>query len=189
MNRTVLWVIAVVLIGIGVHISAVLAVPYLAKDDAWGRLARLGGLNETAMLPAPTPFGQVLPEMDPNLRYAMCRFDLGEGPLRVEAVLPPAYWSAAFYDRNAANFYTLNNRAGRDGKLNFWVATERQLLGLAPDDPLAVTEELVVKAPAAQGLILFRGLVADPSFQREVEAALEATVCRRAGERAGEPAP
>ena len=88
--------LAVVLAGL-IHIVAVLTLPMLAPKNAWARLVPLGPANSMIMLPPPSPGQQVMPMMAPDVRYAFCRFDLTDGPVRLRATIPDDLWLIAFY--------------------------------------------------------------------------------------------
>ena len=79
-------VLCLVLAGL-IHIMAVLTLPLLAPRNAQARLAELGPANTMIQLPASVPGRQVMPMMAPDVRYAMCRYDLSNGPVRLRAAV------------------------------------------------------------------------------------------------------
>ena len=79
-------VLCVVLAGL-IHIVAVLTLPALAPKNAQARLAALGPANTMIELPAAAPGRQAMPMMAPDVRYAFCRFDLTNGPIRLSATI------------------------------------------------------------------------------------------------------
>jgi len=89
-------VLGLVLAGI-IHIIAVLTLPMLAPKNAHARLAALGPANNMIELPAAAPGRQVMPMMAPDVRYAFCRFDLANGPVRLKAAVPDDLWLIALY--------------------------------------------------------------------------------------------
>ena len=64
-------------------------------------------------LPAPSPGRQAMPMMAPDVRYAFCRFDLANGPIRLRAAIADELWLIALYTPEGENFYTV---AGADMK-------------------------------------------------------------------------
>lgn len=182
MNRYLPWIVGGAILGGIIHIVAVLVLPGYATGDAWHRLARFGGFNQLHILPTATPFGQAIADMDPALEYAICRFDISEGPLRIDAVVPPVYWSVAIYDRNAGNYYTLNNRSAGGDTVRLWVADQEQILQILPDTPAdavaSVPDILLVKSPERYGLAILRAMVPDESLRQTAIEALQASDCQ-----------
>src|SRR5262249_11001088 len=89
-------VIVLVLAGL-IQIIAVLTLPMLAPKNAHARLAALGPANTMIELPAAAPGRQVMPMMAPDVRYAFCRFDLANGPVRLKAAVPDDLWLIDLY--------------------------------------------------------------------------------------------
>src|SRR5262245_42931672 len=94
-----------------IHIVAVLTLPMLAPKNAHARLAALGPTNIMIELPAAAPGHQVMPMMAPDVRYAFCRFDLANGPVRLTASVADDLWLVALYTPEGDNFYSV---AGAD---------------------------------------------------------------------------
>lgn len=172
-----IWIAGGVLLGVIIHILVVFAVPTVAVADAWSKLARLGEEHAMIDLPAPGDSQAALPGLDPNMRYAVCRFDLSDRPLRIEAAVPEDYWSIALYDRRGVNYYTLNDRSVPGRGVTLWIANRRQLLVMQPETPEEQEDRLIVGARGDQGFVLVQALVATPSRADMVQAALEQTHC------------
>ena len=51
--RTLLWVGAGIVLGGIIHIAVILALPTLASEGLWPRIAALGALNKTVVLAVP----------------------------------------------------------------------------------------------------------------------------------------
>lgn len=169
--------IAVVLAGI-IHIAAVLALPYLAPENAWARLVPLGPANTMIELPAPSPGHQALPLETPDMRYAFCRFDLAKGPVSLTAAIPDDLWLIAFYTPQGDNFYTVSGADIKNGRINLVIAEETQDVPEAsPDAPEEADEAVVVKSPVKQGIALIRAPLAGPSYASRAEESLKATYC------------
>jgi len=105
-------VLGLVLAGL-IHIVAVLTLPMLAPRNAQARLAALGPANTMIELPPASPGHQAMPMMAPDVRYAFCRFDLTNGPIRLRAAIADELWLIALYTPEGENFYTV---AGADMK-------------------------------------------------------------------------
>ena len=76
---------ATAILAVLVHFVVVLLAPYVASRDAFARLAPLGALNDTVLMPRGSPAAKMLPYADPAVAMAFCRYDLASGPVRVQA--------------------------------------------------------------------------------------------------------
>src|SRR5690606_32757429 len=82
------WLTGVIALSGVIHIGTILAIPRLAPHDAWSRIAAEVPGNGFTALPIARPGAEVIPLMDPSVQYGVCRYDLSEGPLGMEAMLP-----------------------------------------------------------------------------------------------------
>ena len=179
MKFSVLWSLGGLMLGGIIHIASVLWVPVTAANDSWTRIAGLGSANMLHVL-APTQDGRApLPDLDPSLRHAVCRYDLTDGPLLITSQVPLVYWSVALYDRRGLNYYAINDRLVAGRNIRLWVATKQQLLAIEPQTPETVEDDqrLLIGAPGVLGFAVFRALVPGPSFEALVDNAFEATSC------------
>ena len=179
---------AIVLAGL-IHVIAVLTLPLLAPRTAYARLADLGPANTIIKLPALERGQQVMPKLAPDVRYAMCLFDLTEGPIYLRANVPDELWLIAFYTPIGENFYTV---VGSDMKRNnvvLVVTTEDQSVADATSSSAEALENLVVvNSPVSKGIALIRAPLAGLSRSFEAERALEAAYCGRQQAQATVPA-
>ena len=104
--------------------------------------------------------GDPLPGRDPSLATAICRYDLGRGPLRVSAAVGSARFMAlSIHSRTGLAFYGLNDRAGNDGKLDLVLMTPAQLdRAVAADVEDAPVRDVRVVAPEDEGFITLDAL-------------------------------
>jgi len=185
MKTTLLWALGGLIFGGIIHIFSVLWIPMTAEKDSWTQLARLGPVNAFHRFPPAREGETTLPDMDPSLRYAVCRYDLSGGLLQITARVPPVYWSVTLYDRRGVNYYALNDRLVAGREITLWVATPRQLLAVAPQsaEGSISDERLLIGAPAEIGFAVLRALVPGPSHETVVAEALDATRCAVVGPR------
>lgn len=175
--KSVGWIAGGLILGLIIHIISVLILPSMAEHNAWARLARYGGFNTLHVLPAATPQIEAIADMDPSIRYAICRYDLEKGPLKIVATIPQNYWSLAIYDQSGGNYFTLNNRsAGRDS-LTLWIADQRQILALEPENQEDAEDRLIVKSLSRYGIAIFRILVASASYETIARATFASSNC------------
>jgi uncharacterized membrane protein len=180
---------AVVLAGL-IHVVAVLTLPVLAPRDAHARLSALGPANTIIQLPALKPGQQVMPNMAPDVRYAMCLFDLTEGPVHLRANIPDELWLIAFYTPIGENFYTVIGADMKRGNVDLVVTTKDQSVADATSDsPEALENLLVVNSPSSKGIALIRAPLAGPSRSFEAERALQKSYCGQQPAAATAPTP
>jgi uncharacterized membrane protein len=169
--------LCIVLAGL-IHIAAVLSLPALAPKNAWARLVPLGPANSMILLPPASPGQEVMPMMAPDVRYAVCRFDLGHGPVRLKAVVPDDLWLIAFYTPEGDNFYTVASADMKSGKIDLIIAkADQQVAEAGVDAPEESDDVVVVTSPAGEGVALIRAPLSGPSRAATAELALKATSC------------
>ena len=97
-----------VAMAIAVHLASI----YLAPDLIMRRVIKTVA-SESAQPYWPPPIDHtqrriVMPS--PDLLYAVCAYDLSQGPLQVElAASYPRYWSIALYNSRSDNFMTVSS--------------------------------------------------------------------------------
>lgn len=161
-----------------IHVVAVLTLPMLAPRDAQARLAALGPTNTMIQLPAPAPGRQVMPMMAPDVRYAVCRYDLSKGPVRLRARIADGLWLIAFYTPLGENFYAIAGADMKKSEVDLIIATVDQTVAeVGVDSPEAFDNVVVVSSPVVEGIALIRAPLAGPSRSAEAERALKATYC------------
>lgn len=169
-------------LAMAIHALAVWAIPRVVMRMAMTRLAAAAPpapAPATALAPATAAASvhAVYPPMStatsrtivlpsPDLAYALCVYDLSQGPVDIDAAPEwPLYWSVALYAANTDNYLVRNDQEAR-GRPVHW-----RLLppGTEPAQTLPDGREPIV-APASRGLVLLRVLVADRERQAEAVA-------------------
>ncbi len=161
-----------------IHIVAVLTLPSLAPKNAQARLAALGPANTMIVLPPASPGKQALPMMAPDVLYAFCRFDLTNGPVRLNATIADDLWLFGLYSDEGDNFYAV---AGADLKKHavkfVIVAPDQTVEESGVDSPETSDEILVVNSPVTEGIAMIRAPLKGPSRAQRAAEALKATSC------------
>jgi uncharacterized membrane protein len=130
------------------------------------------------LLPAASPGNQVIPMMAPDMRYAICRFDLSTGPVRLRAGVPNDLWMIALYTPESDNFYTVQGADMRRAQIDLIIAKEEQDVAEAGvDAPEEADEVVVVKSPVERGVAVIRAPLSGQSRAAGVEAALRESYC------------
>ncbi|MEI8144856.1 MAG: DUF1254 domain-containing protein [Alphaproteobacteria bacterium] len=156
------WVIAGLLLGLGVHIVSVLALPRLAPDDARARLAAITEANSMAVLDPAN--GAPLPLSDPAFETAICRFDLRAGVLRVRAPVTAHYTAVSFYTITGLAFTAINDRAATRRVLELHVMTAAQRRDVPENDDETRADALLIVSPSMEGFVVIRALAVQPGL-------------------------
>ena len=176
--RWILWTLAGILLGGIVHLATVLALPRTATQDAYARLAPLTPVNAVTPLPPPTPGNAVLPFMDPAFAVAICRYDLGSGPIKLAAPVSQAYTSVTFYTRRGVAYYGINDRAAGRRSIELDLMTTAQHDAMPEEADVTAADRLIIESPSATGLIVLRALSPEPGLMPMAQAALAAARCQ-----------
>lgn len=163
-----------------IHIVAVLTLPYLAPRNANARLAALGPVNTMMELPPSTSGNQILPMTAPDVRYAFCRFDLSDGPVRLHVAIADDLWLIGLYTKDGGNFYALAGADMRQPQVDLIITTGDQTVEEAGVDAPEAAEDavIVVSSPVEQGIAVVRAPLAGPSGGPRAEQALKSASCR-----------
>jgi uncharacterized membrane protein len=178
MIRLVFTIIAGVLLGGVVHLVSVLALPRIASQDAYSRLAPVTRLNAVTPLPLADPNNSPMPFMDPAFAIAICRYDLSGGPIKLTVPVSQAYTSVSFYTRNEVAYYAINDRSAGKKVIELDLMTEAQHNDLPEDEEVTAADRLIIDSPTATGLILLKALAAEPGLMPQAQASLAASSCK-----------
>ncbi|MGH6867071.1 MAG: DUF1254 domain-containing protein [Methyloceanibacter sp.] len=161
-----------------IHVIAVLTLPLLAPRDAHARLAALGPANSMIQIPAAGLGRQIMPMMAPDVRYAVCHYDLANGPVRVKAMVPDDLWMVALYTPEGVNFYAVAGADLKRPEISLIIAMADQSVAEASvDAPDSADDVVVVNSPVTEGIVLIRAPLAGPSRAIRAEQALKNTYC------------
>ena len=162
-----------------VHLLTILVAPVVATRGAYARLAELGGLGETVVLPQADPARRFPPYADPAVATAFCRYDLGAGPIRVRAPAGRAFSSISFHTRHGLAFYALTDKAAARGAIDAVVATPDDVRALAArDDEESPSRDLRIAAPDREGYVMVRVFSETPGLYAEAEAVARRLTCK-----------
>ena len=178
MIRIALWLLGGMLLGGVVHLASVLVLPRTATQDAYSRLAPISPVNAVTSLPVPSPDNATLPFMDPAFAVAVCRYDLGNGPLKVTTPVGQAYTSLSFYTRFGVAYYAINDRAAGRRVIELDLMTAEQRAQLPEDEEVTAADRLIVESPTPTGLVVLRALAPEPSAMPVARGILAAARCQ-----------
>lgn len=160
-----------------VHLSAILAMPWLAPKDGYVRLNALVSDNHMLALDN-AQVREALPFSDPAVAMAGCRFVLDKGPVRVRVATGQTPMSIALLRKGGGIFHSVNDKAATQGVLEVVIATRDQMDQIiemdSDDEPV---QEIRVISADETGLVLVRALVPVPSLRSDIEAVAGGSTC------------
>ena len=176
--RLLFTIIAGVLLGGVVHLVSVLALPRIATNDAYSRLAPVTQVNAVTALPLADPNHAPMPFMDPAFAQAVCRYDLSDGPIKLTVPVSQAYTSVSFYTRSDVAYYAINDRSAGRKLIELDLMTEAQHAALPEEEDVTAADRLIIDSPTATGLILLKALAPEPGLMPQAQASLAAASCK-----------
>ena len=177
MIRTLLYLLAGLLLGGIIHIVVILILPSLAEDTVWPRIEALDARNRIVILPAvqpgaPNPLG-----LDPDLAYGICRLDLSQGPGYLSGILPDAFWSVAIFNTQGIVTYSTTNRDGIGQTLEMGIFNAAQTRLLAQQQIDIEEGLLVVESDWDDIAVLIRLAPPHQAMRARFEEALSSVMC------------
>ena len=178
MVRTGLYLLAGALLGLAVHLVVILALPGLASNGAFTRLAEIDSAGKTQLIPVPAA-GEPNPfRLDPGLSYAVCRLDLRSGPGELTGTLPVGFWSVAIYDQSGTVIYSTTNRDSVGQTLDLGVFDAAQTRLLAEQKINIAAGLLIVESRTDDVFVVVRLAPPQPVMRERYEAQLAKLACR-----------
>ena len=161
-----------------IHICATLAMPRFAAASGVQRLSANLPVNRMQVLPPATAERQHLPYHGPDVRLAVCRYDVADGPVTVSAVLPDKGWSLAIYSMQGDNFYIVPAQDYRRSEVSFQLIPQSErFLGVFNLTRGVETSASQITVPEPRGLIVVRGPMRGRTYHSETEAYLQRAFC------------
>ena len=179
-TRIVSWhvVLAALVAGGLLHIVTTLSVPFAATASAYKRVAATVPANKMVVLPPATVAKQPLPFLSPEARFAICRFDLADGPVAVSATLPERGWLLTVHTTIGDVFYAAPGQDVRSMEVSFrLVPAAERLLGILPGGRSMDGDGTSISAPTRQGIVLLRAPVSGEAFGERIEKTLAQASC------------
>lgn len=178
MRKIVAGILGLVFLSAFIHLTAVLSLPHLAPKNAWARVSALADSNKMVVLPAASPAHQSLPLMAPDVRYAICRFNLESGPVRLSTQILDGLWLITFYTPSGENFYAITGSELKRNQIEIIISRQDRLGFKAGASLLDEIEDLVlVDSPVKEGVAVIRAPLLGRSYASQTEAALHRGTC------------
>jgi len=176
------WNVALVALVCGglLHIMTTFLSPQMAKSRAAQRIAVDLPVNKMVVLPPASAKSQPLPFMSPDMRYAVCRYDAGSGPIAINATLADKGWSFGVYTLEGEGFYAVPAQATRRTDVSLVLSlsppADRSFsflgFGRTPEQDASN-----VTLPQREGLVIIRASLKGQAYVKEIEAYLGRATC------------
>ena len=173
------WLAATIIVAGIVHIMSILIMPRLASEDSFTRLSKLSPVHKMTLLSGRKSTRLVLPYEDPAAALSVCRFDLGDGPVRLKGQLPGNGLALlSFRNRYGIAFYSMNDRGTTRGDVNVLILTRAQLEIIEADDPEdELPSELRLVSSSNFGFVLVRAFAPEPGQYLEAINTFKKITC------------
>ncbi len=156
MSKTFLALFAGVLFGLIIHLSIILLLPLFPPTNAWKIFAKIAPIGEVIILERPLPGKANILRLDPELAYAVCRYDLSNGPGLLSGELTSDFWSVGVVDKNGVTIFSTRGSSSINNYLELGIFNPAQTRLLA-EQQLGMQEGLIiVEAPRNQVFVVVR---------------------------------
>ena len=170
--RQWMWLAAALAIALVVHAASVIALPRAIMWRTQALLARDAESNMMSHAQRASADSHLIVRPSPDLLYSTCPYDLvkAHGALRVHAQgMPATYWSVSAFDSASGNFFVRNDRAARNGGIDFLI--------IAPGTFIDGTRLPVIVSPSERGIVVFRTLINDETRLAEIDTGRRNAAC------------
>jgi uncharacterized membrane protein len=178
MRRRLFWIIAILLLGLTVHLTYVLFVPNMEMSRIMSAAAKTHGANRFLVLDEEDA-AQILGQQSLAFVQGICVLDLRQGPVLVTLETPASYWMANVYSRKGDNIYSLNDR--QVSEVPFSIVVERKkarLFTFESEEEVPEDAAFRVATGDRSGLFVVRVFVQDPAYRTRITRTLERSTCR-----------
>ena len=142
------------------------------------RLGETLPANRMRVIPPATSENQLVPFVGPDVRLAVCRYDVTDGPVNVIATLPDKGWSLGIYTMQGDNFYVIPATEFRRSEVTFQLIPQSEkFLGLFSMSRGVEASASQIPVLQPQGLVVVRAPMRGRAYQAETEAFLQRAEC------------
>ena len=158
------------------HLVIILSLPYFSEKDAYTRVLAEGSRHIFHRLPDQRDRAGLVQD-DPFIEASVCAYDISQGPIRIYAQENVPFWSLAIYDAASNEVFSINDRTAAAGILDVVLATPVQLTVLRKSLPDPMSQSILVETQQADGYVILRTMLPQPSFAPATDSFLSQAVC------------
>ncbi|MEO0329411.1 MAG: hypothetical protein AAF217_12530 [Pseudomonadota bacterium] len=168
-------IICGLIVGAFTHIIIVLLIPKFGANDPATQIMQRYPVNVFRELDDVTDVK--LSNVDPFMRIAICRYNLGETGIFVKAPLSEPFWSASVFNASGQVIYSFNQRTAIGQQLQMLLVNPVQKARIRQLEPETFDRIIQVEVSEAVGFVVVRTLLRDESLAKQVSDFLKALEC------------
>ncbi len=172
-NTKLRWLTVCLILAAVVHLVVVYATPVVLTTATLNRLLENAPANTMMHHPVSDTVFANQDLSNPAMLVSTCIFDVTQTPLRIEALVPPAFWSLALYTRDRKAFFVLNESQTPIDNVTIDLVGPSSERTYLRDDILVP----IIEAPQDQGIAVVRILVSDETKRDVIEDMRTSTRC------------
>lgn len=171
MRSAIHWVLPVTIVAIISHLLTVLLLPKaLMAIVMFNTSYEAGGPNLLYLPERISAKVRKVVRPAPDLAYAICAYDLSDGPVLATLTPSPTYASLSVFADNTDNIFAINDLSVTGELLKIVLVNEQLNITPTPD----IT---VVQVPSDTGLILWRRVIPSKANWPQMDAARREVSC------------
>ena len=146
------WIVAILALGWLGQFPLAMLVPHLIMERLYSKAGETMSYNTLHVRAKPDENFRTIVRPSPDLLYALCIYDLDEGPITIRAEVPERYWSMQFYQMDTSNFAGLTNQREQ----RFRIGTQVNVTLVGPNSNVRSQAGEVIQSPTSRGVMLLR---------------------------------
>jgi uncharacterized membrane protein len=177
------WVVTALLVGVVAHVSYVLFAPGILFARQLDQVS--GGKPYNQFFVAdPAKQTLLLPAASSKSVIGICKFDLKQGMVELNARLPRSYWTLSIYTQSGRQVYALNDVQAGTSEFKVQLSQSptffQQLMGNGRGDDATQIENLGWHAETAEqrGIAVIWIPIADELMRPQIEAIVAGSSCK-----------
>jgi uncharacterized membrane protein len=159
------------------HICTAFVLSHTGVSSPYDQLRRGAQINQMRILPVATARQQAVPFQASDMLYAVCPYDVSQGPVVLRAVLPGRGWTLALHSSAGDNFYTMLGQDGRRSDVAVLLVAASERFVPMPRDAGGPQGLLQVPMPTAKGIAVIRAPLAGQAYVNDARTALALASC------------
>lgn len=158
-----------------IHLAVLFLVPFYSDQNAWSRLETAGEPYLFHRLDTKMGLGS---DKDPLMRAAACRFDLADGPVRIQTSVIAPFWSLSVYAPNGDNLYSLNDSVFLQRKLDLVIADPIGMASLRANEKQGENRPILLEKNIGEGAVILRAFMPDQSWSAAIHQFFDNAACQ-----------
>jgi len=180
MTRGIIWLAAAGLFALATHLAYVLFLPRYEMSRLMEEAASIVGINTFAVLEK-SQQEAILKASSRTGVAGVCPFDLKDGALVFDAMLPDGIWSFSIYSEDGRDAYAIDEAQAGTNRFRLTLKQSPGLIGMLlgeGSDGAAVSEGWTAAMPSRRGLAILWVALEDRALRPAYADVLKQSTCR-----------